>query len=172
MIDAFTAVARRLAELERRVDNAQHFGTVDEVDPARQMVRLDLGGGLRSPWVPYGQSAGALKVHAPPSVGQQMALASPSGDLTQGFVTPLSFTTGQPSPSSAGDINTLTFGQIRIDLAREAITITAGGVMVTISAEGLSVEGGVVRHDGTNIGATHTHGGVDRGNDDTDSPNP
>lgn len=172
MIDAFAALARRLAELERRVDNAQHFGTVDEVDPARQMVRLDLGGGLRSPWVPYGQTAGALKVHAPPTVGQQMALASPSGDLTQGLATPLSFTAGQPSPSSAGDVNTLTFGQVRVDLAGDAITITAGGVVVTISAAGLSVEGGAVRHDGTNIGATHTHGGVDRGGGTTDPPNP
>ena len=172
MIQAFAALARRMAELERRVDNAQHFGTVDEVDPARQMVRLDLGDGLRSPWAPYGQSAGALKIHAPPTIGQQMALFSPSGDLAQGVATPLSFTAGEPSPSSAGDINTLTFGEIRIDLAEDALTITAGGVVVTLSAAGLAITGGSVRHDGMNIGANHRHGGVDRGDGNTDPPNP
>ena len=170
MIAEFAALARRVAELERRLDTAQQFGVVDEVDAGRQMLRLDLGEGLRSPWVPYSQPAGALKVHAPPTVGQQMVLSSPSGDLAQGVAAPLSFTTGEPSPSAAGDSNTITFGAVRIDLAAGGLTITAGGVVVVVSGSGLTITGGSVRHNGVSIGADHVHGGVDRGGGVTNPP--
>ena len=66
----------RIAELERRLSNVARHGNVAEVDFAKQMVRLELGQGANSkpflgPWVPYGLTAGALKVHSPPSVGIQ-----------------------------------------------------------------------------------------------------
>lgn len=170
MIEALSTIFQRLAEVERRLDGAQQFGLVDEVDAARQMVRLDLGDGLRSPWVPYGQSAGALKIHAPPTVGQQMSLSSPSGDMTQGVAAPLSFTDSEPSPSSDGSSNTLTFGRVQVHLTENGVTITASGVTVAITAAGLAITGGEVRHNGVNIGDDHVHGGVDRGSGVTNPP--
>lgn len=171
MIRELSEIARRLAEVERRLAASGRTGTAAEVDAAQGLVRLDLGGGMLSPWVPYVQTAGALKVHSPPSPGQQMILVAPSGETAQGYATALSFGGGNGAPSSSGDEHVLTFGSVRIDLTGDGLTISAGGVSVAISGAGLTVAGGGVTHDGKNIGKTHTHGGVDSGPSNTNPPN-
>ena len=99
----------RVAELERRFAGVLRHGTVAEVDPERQRVRLDLGpahgaeGRFLSPWVPYAQFSGALRVHTPPTVGQQLTAMSPSGDFQKAVALPLTHHSGNPSPSTAGD---------------------------------------------------------------------
>lgn len=171
MIRELADLARRLAELERRMAASGRSGTVSQVDAAQGLIRLDLGEGMLSPWVPYVQTAGALKVHSPPSVGQQMILVSPSGETSQGYATALSFGGDNGSPSSSGDEHVVTFGGVRLDLTSESLRATIGGVTLTISGSGVTITGGSVTHDGKNIGSTHTHGGVDRGDKDTDPPN-
>lgn len=171
MSGAIRALAQKIAELERKIAAAHRQGVVSVVDPAQGLVRLDLGDGMLSPWVPYVQAAGALKVHSPPSPGQIMTIMSPSGETAQGFAVALSFGAGNESPSTAGDEHVLTFGAVRIELTAEGVMISAGGVTLTVSAAGVAVTGGHVTHDGTNIGASHRHGGVDRGSSNTDAPN-
>ena len=171
MIRELSEIARRLAEVERRLAASGRTGTVAEVDAAQGLIRLDLGGGMLSPWVPYVQTAGALKVHSPPSPGQQMILVAPSGETAQGYAMALSFGGGNGSPSQASDEHVLTFGDVRIDLIAGGLAITVNGVTVNITGSGLSVSGGTVTHDGTNIGKTHTHGGVDSGPSNTNPPN-
>ena len=113
----------RVAELERRFAGVLRHGTVAEVDPERQRVRLDLGpahgaeGRFLSPWVPYAQFSGALRVHTPPTVGQQLTAMSPSGDFQQAVALPLTHHSGNPSPSIAGDENVVTYGNVRMTLA-------------------------------------------------------
>ncbi len=155
-------LAARLADLERRIAASHVVGKVVQVDPAGGRVRLDLGeatggGRLLSPWVRYAQTGGALKVHSPPTVGQQMAIASPGGDMAQGVASSVGFSDANPSPSGAGDQNVITFGAVTITLTGSGLTIAAGGTTVEISGAGLAVTGGDVTHDGTNIGATHVH---------------
>ena len=64
----------RVTDLERRVAGVMRHGTVAEVDPGRQRMRLDFGpthggqGRFLSPWLPYAQFSGALRVHTPPTV--------------------------------------------------------------------------------------------------------
>ena len=75
-------LASRVAELERRFSGTLRHGTIEEVDAAKQIVRLNFGQDedgkpFLSPWVPYAQIAGALKVHTPPSKGQQFTVLSP-----------------------------------------------------------------------------------------------
>lgn len=48
--------------------------------------------------------------------------------------------------------------------------VKIGGVSMKITDAGVDFEGGYVRHNGKNIGATHVHGGVIEGDDDTDVP--
>jgi hypothetical protein len=62
----------RVNELERRFASMLRHGTVEQVDPAKQLVRVRIGesdedGGqpFIGPWVSYAQIAGALKVHTP-----------------------------------------------------------------------------------------------------------
>lgn len=171
MIRELADLARRVAELERKLAASGRAGTVSEVDATQGLIRLDLGDGMQSPWVPYVQTAGALKVHSPPSVGQQMILVAPSGETAQGYATALSFGGGNGSPSSADDEHVVTFGDVRLDLTADGVVVSAGGVTLKVSGAGVTITGGTVTHDGKNIGSTHRHGGVDRGTSNTDPPN-
>lgn len=163
----FTELLGRVVELERRYANTIRHGTVEQVDAGKQRVRLRLGGSddqpFIGPWVPYGQIAGALKVHTPPSVGQQMTMFSPAGDPRQAVAMPMTWSDQNASPSSAGDQHVLTFGSVRVDLAADSLKITIGGVAVTISGDGVTFEGGSITHDGHSIDKTHQHKDVEPG---------
>ncbi|WP_194094653.1 phage baseplate assembly protein V [Marivivens aquimaris] len=166
---------RRVADLERRLNVSNLRGTVHSVDAAAGTVRLDLGpddagGRLLSPPVPYAQQAGALKVHAPPSTGQQMTIVSPSGDLAAGVAQPLSWSSSESSPSQNGAENMLTFGDVSILLTESGVTITVGGSSVQLTANGLAVTSSAMTHNGTNVGATHVHSGVQSGPAKTSTP--
>lgn len=156
-------LASRLTEMERRLAGMMRHGTVAEVDPARQRVRLDFGpahggeGQFLSPWVPYAQFSGALRVHTPPTVGQQFTAMSPTGDFQQAVAVPLTHHDGNPSPSNAGDQNVVTYGNVTLTLADGRVGVEVGGVTFNVSGGGVEITGGMVTHNGTNIGDTHTH---------------
>jgi phage baseplate assembly protein gpV len=184
-------LASRVAELERRFSGTMRHGTVEEVDPAKQIVRLKFGKDVDgkpflSPWVPYAQIAGALKVHTPPTKGQQFTLLSPTGDWQQAVALPLTWSDNNKSPSGNGDENVLTYGNVRatikddltqvlvggteFEITSDLVKIKVGGVEVKISGDGVAITGGLVTHDEKNIGSTHKHGGIVRGGALTDPP--
>ena len=132
------ALAARVAELERRVAGMFRSGNVDDVDPAKQRVRLDLGpssngGRFRSPWVPYSQIGGALKAHTPPSKGQQMSLVSPSGNMQQAVAMPMTFSEENASPSQDGEANVITYGGFNISLTADTLTVSIGGSSIVVT---------------------------------------
>lgn len=163
-------IASRLSELQRQMAASHRQGTVAAVDATRGLVRLDLGDGMLSPWIPYVQTAGALRVHSPPSAGQLMAMIAPSGETEQGFATALSFGAGNVPPSTAPDQHVIAFGDVLLTLSAEGLTAVIGGVTLSVTADGVAITGGQVTHNGVNIGSTHRHGGVDRGGSSTDEP--
>ncbi|MCB1498596.1 MAG: phage baseplate assembly protein V [Bauldia sp.] len=168
-------LAARIAELERRFSGMMRHGTVEEVDPGKHRIRLKFGTDVEgkpflSPWIPYAQMAGALRVHIPPSVGQQFTLMAPAGDWQQAVALPFTWSNQNPSPSNAGDENVLTFGDVRVTLNDGRLEIRAAGVTLELTGDGLAIIGGEIKHDGRNIGATHTHGGVTLGTAETEAP--
>lgn len=184
------AMSLRLSDLERRLAQSMRHGTVHEVNAAEGWVRLNIGDGddgpLLSAKVPYSQVAGGLKLHSPPTVGQQMTLLAPGGDPAQAVAMPLTWSESNASPSAAGNEHVLTFGSARIELrgselvvkmggftlniSSSAATFSVGGVTHTISGGGVDTSGGTVKHDGKNVGSTHIHGGVLSGPANTDVP--
>ncbi len=184
-------LASRVAELERRFSGNMRHGTVAEVDAGKQRVRLNFGKDVDgkpflSPWVPYAQIAGALKVHTPPSKGQQFTMLSPTGDWQQAVALPMTWSDNNKSPSSAGNENVLTYGNVRatikddltqvhvggteFEITSGHVKVKVGGVSVEISGDGVAITGGKVTHNGKNIGSSHIHGGVVSGGDLTDVP--
>lgn len=181
---------RRQAETERRFDGLVRQGTVHSVDAKNGTVRVRIGGTdddpVLSPSIPYSQTAGALKVHSPPSIGQQMTVLSGSGDFRQGLAVPMTWSDKNGTPSDKGDENVITYGNFRAELRGDELlitiggfsismkesgaTFTVGGVTHAITATGVSTLGGKVEHDGKNIGSDHVHGGVFPGGADTDVP--
>ncbi|MEE9923976.1 MAG: phage baseplate assembly protein V [Brucella anthropi] len=145
---AIIEMAARIADLERRMNSIVRHGTVAEVDPAKGAVRVQIGGTddkpFLSPWLPYGQVAGALKVHSPPSVGQQMTVVSPTGDFRQAVAMPMTWSDKNASPSNKGDENVLTFGDAKIELRGGEIIVTVprflircGGTMFELTGNGI-----------------------------------
>lgn len=136
-------VEARLSALEQRVSAMVLPGPVAAVDRAGHRVRIRIGGDddqpLLSPWVRYGQVAGALKVHTPPTIGQQMHLFSPAGDTRMGVAMPLGWSDSQPAPD-AGDIPVMTYGPLRAELTDEGLTVTVGSLVVTVSGDEFAVE--------------------------------
>lgn len=165
----------RIAELERMMDNTFRMGTVEEVNPKDGLMRLKIGKDSEgndqlSPWRPYAQMAGALKLHSPVSKGQNMILISPAGDTSQGVAFPMSWNNANANPGENAEANVLTFGDVKISLEGGAVTFAVGGVTYKISSEGTEQTGGKKIHDGKNVGSDHTHGGVEHGSDSTDVP--
>jgi phage baseplate assembly protein gpV len=167
-------LAARLVELEHRLANLARHGTVHSVDAAAGTVRLAIGesedGPLLSPPIPYGQIAGALKVHSPPSVGQQMTLVAPSGDPRQGVALPMTWSDANASPSDKGDEHVVKIGSVTMTLKGDGLTLSVGGVSIAISGSGVAIEGGNVTHDGKNIGSDHRHTEVMPGAAETGPP--
>jgi phage baseplate assembly protein gpV len=163
----FARLAGRLAELERRVENMQRHGTVAEVDAATSRVRLRIGGTdeapMLSPWVRPAQMAGALKVHALPSVGQTMTLFSPGGEMAAGVAVPFTWSNENAAPSESAAENVVTFGSVRIELTGEGLKVTAGGTVVDITGDGVAIEGDDLTHNDIFIGDTHLHTEVEKG---------
>ena len=169
-------LAARIAELERRFSGMMRHGTVAEVDTEAQRIRLDFGpahgtsGRFLSPWIPYAQFSGALRVHTPPSVGQQFTAMSPNGDFQQAVAVPLTHSNANPSPSTAADQNVLSFGAVTVTLAEDSLEIAVGGVRFKVDGTNVEITGGDVRHNGKNIGDSHIHSGVRSGPSSTGTP--
>ena len=174
-------IAETRADLAReRAARERMFrkGKVTDVDAAKQRYRQEVGldesgNPVKSAWIPYGQVAGALKIHSPPSVGQQMVQISPDGDFDQAFGFPLTFSDDNKSPSDKSDEDVATRGKTKdttradsrqietgsasIKVEDGKLTLTVGGASLTIDGDGHHFSGGIVEHDNKKIDATHKH---------------
>lgn len=171
------AIFAKLQELERRAAGGEWRGKVTDIDLSKEggMVRIALGKDpegqpVKSPWVRYKQTAGAMKVHNPPSIGQTMAIRSEAGDLEQGLAEPYGWSNDNPANSDAEDEHVLTFGDVTITLSGGALVCAIGGVTFSFSGEGFVQTGGKQEHDGKNVGTDHKHGDVTPGSSPTGVP--
>jgi phage baseplate assembly protein gpV len=81
-----SASAFHQADQDRRLANMVELGNVTAVDNAAMTVRVDLAGFETDP-LPVAQiRSGVIKFHWMPSVGEQVAVLSPGGDLARAFV--------------------------------------------------------------------------------------
>lgn len=96
-----------LAELRRRLAAVARLGLVAEVDLERARVRVDYdrdasGNPVQTGWLPWlAGMAGADRSWRPPSVGEQVAVLSPDGDLGGGIVLGSLYRSAHPAPASA-----------------------------------------------------------------------
>ncbi len=182
---------RRIADLERRQRAQVRSGVIEAVDAAqgRARVRLqDSAVPFVTGWLPWQEaSAGAMKTHTPPSLGQQVRLFSESGDLADAVIQGSLNSTVHARPSGAGDEYVLaTVGPARVaisgggakavvQVAGSTVTLEAAGIdlsapRVTITADSVAIEGASLTHNGVNVGSTHVHGGIAPGPASTSGP--
>ena len=138
------------SERDRQLQNLIRVGTVAEVNPATGRARVDFGA-ARSAWIQFAaHRAGGVNMFSPPSVGEQVIVASPGGDTAQGVIIGSLPSTGNPAAGSAADSWVITIGAVTVTITDGQVAISGGDVIVT---------GGDVIADGISLKQhTHAHG--------------
>jgi len=164
-------VSYAAGESERRSASMVRVGRVVSVDPGIARARVTFGSDSETAELPFmAMRAGAARVWAPPTVGEQVWVLSESGETAQGVILGAAFQDGIPAPSAAGEAVEVHLGDASLIIEPARILMRVGGVSVTISAAGLAVTGGSVTHDDKNIGVDHVHSGVQPGGGTTGEP--
>lgn len=74
------------AEADRQIGNMVSLGRVTAVDNATGRVRVQVGDLATAPIQVMQMQSGAIKMHFMPSVGDQVTVLAPSGDMSRAFV--------------------------------------------------------------------------------------
>lgn len=97
------------ADSLRLLHNLIRLGTIAEVDAAAARVRVQSGDNLTD-WRPWlSARAGDSSEWNPPSVGEQVLLLSPSGDLAQAIVLTGIYSDANPAPADSETLWRRTF---------------------------------------------------------------
>jgi len=100
-----------IAELERRLLNMIRFGTIASVDLNAKTCRVKLDDTHTTGDLPWSvQRAGNVRTWSPLSVGEQVMIISPAGDLTQGVVTLSIYQNAHPAPSNKPNEHVTDYG--------------------------------------------------------------
>lgn len=185
-------------EILRRLENLVRAGTVEAVStgkPARCRIRC---GGLLTNWIPWvagraGGEAGAM--WWPPTVGEQVLMFAPGGDLLNAVALPGAYSDQNPQASDNPKLFRMDFGgagymshdaeggllkleaigsivlavmSSSITITESEITMAAGGGTLVINGEGVTASPDVLAQ-GISL-VKHVHPGVKRGDDKTEKP--
>lgn len=165
-----------LSDLLRLLQNLIRLGTIAQVDGAK--ARVQLGPQLTSEWMNWiTPRAGSTCAWSAPTVGEQVMVLSPGGDLTRGVILPALFSKAFDAPESNDAIHTTHYPDgavVQYDHAAHILSATlAGGTAIitadkvtsdaptTICTGDLIVMGNLdVQQTATVTGATALNGGV------------
>ncbi len=125
------------AEVDRRVSNVVRIGTVNAVDLPNAQARVQLDEAWITDYLPWAEIAGdAVKTWAPPSVGDQVVVLSPSGDPGCGLILRGIFSAAQPAPSNVATLTILgkwkdgALDQYDAATKTRTVSIPAGGHLI------------------------------------------
>lgn len=182
--------AAALTEQQRRLANVIRVGVVESVQYPKVRVRF---GEIVTAWLPMaGQRAGGIRVWNPLTVGEQVVVMSPSGDLAQGLVYPGIYSDANAAPGDAAGL----FKVIFPDGATLEYDADGGGLSfesqkpvkikspsIELEADAITIKGpvsqtgGDITSDSDVVASgihlkTHVHGGVQSGGSSTMPPTP
>lgn len=150
--DIIADLYHRIADLERRQQNARRTGTVESVDPDKGLARVRLNEDAKDgkpyltaeiPWkMP---SNGAVSINIPPSVGQQVDVVSESGDLTDATIDASLRSNANPLPGANPGDGVVTTGSTRIFFSGSEVRITSPKIVLEGDVH-LGAEGGHLVH--------------------------
>jgi len=147
------------------------IGAVASVDLAGATATVQAGDVL-SPDLPWLEWAGSFRTWVPPSVGEQVLLLCPEGDIAGGIILRGLFSNARPAPAS--DENPQIHGPAGL-----VITLTPDGLQIVAPGD-VAIEGnvaitGTLTASEDVIGGgislkTHPHGGVQPGGGQSGGP--
>ena len=161
----------RLVDLRRRIDNLLRVGTVAEVDLARARVRVHYGVGSPEdaeleaqteliPWLTT--RAGADRTWWAPTIGEQVLILAPSGDLVGAVALPAIFSVQAPPPGEVGTRHVVAYADgalISYDAEAHALRaeLPHGGLFEVVGAVADAAGTMQAMRDVFNV---HTHAGI------------
>jgi hypothetical protein len=140
--DQMADVYRRVAELERRIQNQKRTGRVLKVDAAKGIiVELDqdpvTGKRDSTDWIPWQEPAmGGTKSHFPPSVGEQVDITSETGDGHDWRATLSTPSDANQRPYDKLDANGFWRGQFRLQFWDDKCEIAVGNTVLRLTPDG------------------------------------
>lgn len=146
----FEDLLRRIPEIERRLRNMVRYGRVEEVDPAKGLVKIiDDGDGdgqsLTTDWIPWAETGGGIKTWRPPTKGQRVVMFSPSGNLHDAISFNAAFSNENAQPSNKGDEIVETIGSTTLKMRGNKVEITSPDIVLNGNIH-LGGEGGQLVH--------------------------
>jgi phage baseplate assembly protein gpV len=144
------------AEADRRIANVIQLGTIVSIDNATSTARVKIGDLETAAITVMQLRSGAIKMHWMPSVGEQVTVLAPSGDMARAFVMgALPIDGNAVAPDAGSPTMDLGGGTLRVigNLYVEGNVVVTGDVTAT----GISL-------------VHHTHSGVVPGGASTGEP--
>jgi len=195
LIDRIAMLESLVTQLTNRMSNTVSRGTMTKVADGEGMQAHTVSGYYGEEldklpvWQPFGLSA-----HCPP--GGDVLLSCIGGNRDGAQVVAVTHPKYRPSSTAEGETviydaygQTALLGENGIKLTDRngnTVDMTASGVKITdgngnvvdmagggitLKASHVEIKSGSLTHNGTNIGQTHTHGGVTPGLGSTGAPN-
>ena len=141
-----------LVELARRLANVVRIGTIHEVDEAVARVRVQYatdadGEPVLTDWLPWmAMRAGEDRTWWAPTVGEQVVLLAPSGELAQAVALPALYQSQYPAPGSDPNKQLVVFSDDAwLEYDREAhhlkAVLPSGGTADLVADGGVRVQG-------------------------------
>ena len=179
--------AQILSEQQRRLHNIATIGTVFDVNPDDQTMRLDVGDN-QTDWLPVpALAAGQVRVWRCPSVGEQFLLVSPSGELANAIPVLSLYSNQHPSPSNDPNEIRVRFNDsdfLSVNSQDSQLILKINDVIFDVNSTtltgNLAVNGNVqvdgnIHSDGDTVAGSislksHRHGGVQSGKSSTGAP--
>ncbi|PHV25245.1 oxidoreductase [Janthinobacterium sp. BJB426] len=125
------------SDLLRLLQNLIRLGTIAEIKGAKARVRL--GPTLTTEWLKWAtRRAGSTRTWSAPTVGEQVIVLSPGGDLTHGIILPALYSQEFDAPNTSDSIHTKHYPDgavVQYDHAAHALTATLPGGTATITAD-------------------------------------
>lgn len=177
-------------ELYRLLLNLIRLGTIAAIHPARARCQVSTGE-LMTPWLPWlTGAAGTTCTWQPPTVGEQVLLLCPGGEIAMGVVLRGLYSDAYPAPSTdpntqltaypegariayhtaTRQLSATGLQQITLEAAQSVTfdcvqTVLTGDVRIqgTLTVEQALTSQGITLH-------THQHGGVKAGGECTGGP--
>lgn len=153
----------RISELERRLANVVRVGVIDSVDHSSLRARVRIGSLLSAPLRWTVERAGDDREWWSPSVGEQVIVLAPFGDLSMGFIQRSLYQDSIAPPSFSGDMHRTEYAdgsvveydkaahQMRIatgltslTMNRSSATISCNGSFITLDSGGVAINGTVI----------------------------
>lgn len=145
MISEIIAQRADIEQLKTLFGRALRVGPVEVVD-AERGFRIKLGAGedgrpFLSPFYPHPESGGATSTWAPLSKGQIVGVINPGGDPRRGIIIRGGFSGSNPPPSQNLDENVVTFGGVKITIAKDGGVTIDAATKVVVNAPDIALGG-------------------------------